>query len=192
VAALASWLDARAHGGRWLVRIEDVDGPRSVAGAAEGILATLRAFGLDWDGEVVRQTARSDLYRSAFDRLRAVPKGFGNSRGGQELAAALDAALADPDRKAPLVERSAGAAPSAGPTIELLKVLLRTAAEMHDVAARLIATTADIEAIATSDDADVPALSGWRRELFGEHALALKQGRLALSLENGKVSVKAI
>jgi glutamyl-Q tRNA(Asp) synthetase len=71
VAALASWLDARAHGGRWLVRIEDVDGPRSVAGAAEGILATLRAFGLDWDGEVVRQTARSDLYQSAFDRLRA-------------------------------------------------------------------------------------------------------------------------
>jgi len=139
--------------------------------------------------EIAEQRPRS---AAAFDRLRAVPKGFGNSRGGQELAAALEAALADPDRKAPLVERSAGAAPSAGPTNELLKVLLRTAAEKHDVAARLIATTADIEAIATSDDADVPALSGWRRELFGEHALALKQGRLALSLENGKVSVKAI
>lgn len=129
---------------------------------------------------------------AAFDRLRAVPRGFGNSRGGQELAATLDAALADPERKAPVVERAAGAAPSAGPTIELLKVLLRTAAERHDVAARLIASSADIEAIAMSDEADVPALSGWRRELFGENALALKKGKLALSLENGKVSVKAI
>lgn len=129
---------------------------------------------------------------AAFDRLRAVPRGFGNSRGGQELAATLDAALANPERTAPVVERAAGAAPSAGPTIELLKVLLRTAAERHDVAARLIASSAEIEAIAMSDDADVPALSGWRRELFGENALALKKGKLALSLENGKVSVKAI
>ena len=70
-AALASWLDARAHGGRWLVRIEDVDGPRNVAGAAEGILATLRAFGFDWDGEVVHQSERGALYQSAFDRLHA-------------------------------------------------------------------------------------------------------------------------
>ncbi|MBU6371624.1 MAG: ribonuclease D [Alphaproteobacteria bacterium] len=139
--------------------------------------------------EIAEQRPRN---AAAFDRLRAVPKGFGNSRGGQELAAALDAALSDPERKAPLVDRPAGAAPSAGPTIELLKVLLRTAAERHDVAARLIASSADIEAIAMSDDADVPALSGWRRDLFGEHALALKKGKLALSLENGKVSVKAI
>lgn len=70
-AALASWLDARAHGGRWLVRIEDIDGPRTVAGAAEGILATLRAFGFDWDGEVVHQSVRGALYESAFERLHA-------------------------------------------------------------------------------------------------------------------------
>ena len=69
VAALASWLDARAHGGRWLVRIEDVDTPRCVAGAAEQILAQLSACGLVADEAPVWQSARSELYRAALDRL---------------------------------------------------------------------------------------------------------------------------
>ena len=72
VAALASWLDARAHGGRWLLRIEDVDRPRSVPGAAEDIVATLRACGLAWDGEIVVQGTRETAYRAAFDRLKAM------------------------------------------------------------------------------------------------------------------------
>jgi glutamyl-Q tRNA(Asp) synthetase len=69
VAALASWLDARAAGGRWLVRIEDLDEPRSVPGAADDILSTLAALGLAWDGEVVQQSARTPLYRDALRRL---------------------------------------------------------------------------------------------------------------------------
>src|SRR5262245_27910215 len=69
VAALASWLDARAAGGRWLVRIEDLDAPRSVPGAADDILRTLAALGLVWDGEVVHQSARTPLYREALQRL---------------------------------------------------------------------------------------------------------------------------
>jgi glutamyl-Q tRNA(Asp) synthetase len=71
VAALASWLDARAAGGRWSVRIEDVDAPRTVAGAADAILRALEACGLEWDGEVVRQSDRDALYEAALDRLRA-------------------------------------------------------------------------------------------------------------------------
>jgi glutamyl-Q tRNA(Asp) synthetase len=70
VAALASWLDARAAGGRWLVRIEDLDRPRCVPGAAQAILDDLERLGLHWDGEVVYQSARTDLYRQAIDRLR--------------------------------------------------------------------------------------------------------------------------
>ncbi len=69
VAAVASYLDARAHHGSWLVRIEDVDEGRSVAGAAEGILALLRQLGMQWDGEVVWQSRRSALYQKAFDQL---------------------------------------------------------------------------------------------------------------------------
>ena len=69
VAALASWLDARAAGGRWLVRIEDLDRPRCVAGAADAILRALDRLGLHWDGEVLYQSRRLEHYRAALDKL---------------------------------------------------------------------------------------------------------------------------
>lgn len=68
---MASYLDAKAHHGRWLVRIEDVDEGRSVPGAAEGILALLRSLGMDWDGDVVWQSRRKQLYQAAADKLGA-------------------------------------------------------------------------------------------------------------------------
>jgi glutamyl-Q tRNA(Asp) synthetase len=71
VAALASWLDARREGGRWLLRMEDLDAPRVVPGAADLILRQLEAFGLEWDGPVLYQSARLDRYRAALQRLRA-------------------------------------------------------------------------------------------------------------------------
>ncbi len=70
VAAMASYLDARAHHGRWLVRIEDVDRTRTVPGAAESILAMLAAFGMHADDEVAWQSRRGELYAAAFERLR--------------------------------------------------------------------------------------------------------------------------
>lgn len=69
VAAVASFLDARAAGGEWLVRMEDLDTPRCVPGAADSILRTLEACGLEWDGEVSWQSERLDLYRAVLDRL---------------------------------------------------------------------------------------------------------------------------
>jgi glutamyl-Q tRNA(Asp) synthetase len=72
VAALASWLDARSQGGEWLVRIEDVDTPRTVPGAADEILRALEAFGLHWDGEVVAQSRRTARYTEALERLRSM------------------------------------------------------------------------------------------------------------------------
>jgi glutamyl-Q tRNA(Asp) synthetase len=69
--AVASFLDARAHGGRWLLRIEDLDGPREVAGAAAGIQNALQAFGLAWDGEIVRQRDRAQDYAAALQSLQA-------------------------------------------------------------------------------------------------------------------------
>ena len=69
IAALGSCLDARAHGGEWHLRIEDVDPPRVVAGSADSILHTLDAFGFEWDGPVVYQSRRGDAYRAALERL---------------------------------------------------------------------------------------------------------------------------
>lgn len=72
VAALGSYLDARSAGGDWLLRIEDVDQPRTVAGAADAILRTLERLGFEWDGEVVVQSKRFDAYHAALTRLQAV------------------------------------------------------------------------------------------------------------------------
>jgi glutamyl-Q tRNA(Asp) synthetase len=69
--AAASFLDARAHGGRWLLRVEDLDQPREVAGSAAGILRTLQAFGFEWDGEVIRQSDRNERYIGALQSLQA-------------------------------------------------------------------------------------------------------------------------
>lgn len=69
VAALGSYLDARAHGGAWLLRIEDVDPPRVVPGAADGILRSLEAYGFEWDGPVLRQSRRAETYQAAVERL---------------------------------------------------------------------------------------------------------------------------
>jgi ribonuclease D len=77
----------------------------------------------------------------------------------------------------------------AGATIELLKVLLKASAAKHRVAPRLIADAEELERIAAEDEPDVLALKGWRRQLFGEDALKLKRGQLALTLAGGEVMV---
>ncbi|HOY02906.1 tRNA glutamyl-Q(34) synthetase GluQRS [Zoogloea sp.] len=86
VAALGSCLSARSRQGRWLLRIEDVDLPRSVPGAADGILRTLEAFGFAWDGEVVWQSRRTAAYREAFARLKADGQLFGCACTRKEMA----------------------------------------------------------------------------------------------------------
>ena len=91
VAALGSSLSARAAGGRWLLRIEDVDTPRIVPGAAEGIQRTLEQFGFEWDGPVVWQSRRTDAYRAAFEALRAAGRVFPCACTRKEIA---DSALA--------------------------------------------------------------------------------------------------
>ena len=94
VAAVASWLDARAAGGRWLLRIEDVDTTRTVAGAEEAIRRVLRACALEWDGAIARQSERTALYESALDRLRAEGRAYRCRCSRREIA---DSGLAGPE-----------------------------------------------------------------------------------------------
>ncbi|WP_374347684.1 ribonuclease D [Phenylobacterium sp.] len=127
---------------------------------------------------------------AALDRLRSVPKGFSGSRFGPDLLAAMREALKDPEAYAPVIERNRQApSPAAGAVVELLKVLLKARAEDAGVASKLIATVSDLEQIANDDEAKTPALTGWRREAFGEDALKLKRGELALVLDGTRVRV---
>src|SRR5215208_1141986 len=110
--------------------------------------------------------------------LRSLPKGFDRSKWGADIVAAVQRGLARDPHTLPKIEKPRGNSNGAA-TVELLKVLLRMTSERHAVASKVIATA--------DDQADVAALRGWRRELFGEAALALKHGRLALAIEKGRV-----
>lgn len=103
VAALASWLDARAHGGRWLVRIEDVDGPRCIAGAEDAILRQLADCGLHPDAPPLRQSDRGALYAQALERLHAAGLAYGCRCTRREIAQALQALGLDRERHGDLV-----------------------------------------------------------------------------------------
>ena len=118
--------------------------------------------------------------------LRSVPKGFERSKWGEGILEAVKRGIERDPKTLPKLERPK-TAPNGAATVELLKVLLRMTSESHGVAAKVIATVDDLERIAGDDHADVAALKGWRRELFGERALALKHGRLALAIHRGRV-----
>jgi ribonuclease D len=126
---------------------------------------------------------------TSLDRLghlRSLPKGFEKSRWGEQIIEAVKRGLDIDPKSLPRFERFKPAANGAA-TVELLKVLLRMTSERHGVAAKIIATVDDLDRIAADDNADVAAMHGWRRELFGEKALALKHGQLALAVEKGRV-----
>ncbi len=119
-------------------------------------------------------------------------KGFGASKFGADLIEHLKIALADPEANAPDVAREPRRDPAPGAVVELLKVLLKARSEETHVAPKLIATVSDLERIAVDDDADVDALHGWRLKVFGEDALKLKRGEIALVLNGSKVEVVEI
>jgi ribonuclease D len=118
--------------------------------------------------------------------LRSLPRGFERSRWGEAIIEAVKRGLERDPKTLPRLERAKPVI-NGQATVELLKVLLRMTAERHGVAAKVIATVDDLDRIAADDEAAVPAMSGWRRELFGEKALALKQGRLMLAIEKNRV-----
>lgn len=118
--------------------------------------------------------------------LRSMPKGFERSRWGESIIEAVKRGIERDPKTLPRLDRFRPA-PNGAATVELLKVLLRMTAESNGVAAKVIATVDELDRIAADDDADVPSLKGWRRELFGEKALALKHGKLALAVDKGRV-----
>ncbi|MFO1249010.1 MAG: hypothetical protein U1E93_12510 [Alphaproteobacteria bacterium] len=126
----------------------------------------------------------------ALERVRAVPKGFANSRMGKGLIDAIAHGLtAEPPEGAAAENKQRRRREPSPAVMDLLKTLLRLRAEAAGVAPRLIANAEDIERLAANEDDGVAALSGWRNDVFGKDAIALRKGDLAIALENGEAVV---
>ncbi|MDX6748998.1 ribonuclease D [Geminicoccaceae bacterium 1502E] len=122
----------------------------------------------------------------SLDELRGHERVNLDRESARQVVTAIEEALARPADELPRLPPPSVAPRGLGPLMDLLRVLLKLRCEEAEVAQRLVATSSDLEAIALDDEADVPALKGWRRAIFGEQALALKQGRLALTVEKRK------
>jgi ribonuclease D len=154
---LAAWREKRA---------QDSDQPRS---------RVLK------DDALVELAMQRPQAPEAFDKLRAVQRGYGRSSAAGEIIALIKDVEALPKSALPqMPERYRGPSPK-GAVGDLVRVLLKAVSDEHGVAARIIATSDDIDALVLDDNADVPALKGWRRKLFGEKALAIKHGKIGLA-----------
>ena len=155
--ALAAWRERRA---------QDGDQPRS---------RVLK------DDALIELAQQRPLTPESFDKLRAVQRGYGRSSAAGEIIALVKQVEALPKSDLPpAAERYRGPSPK-GAVGDLIRVLLKAVSEEHGVAARILATSDDIDALVLDDEADVPALRGWRRKLFGDKALAIKHGKIGLA-----------
>ena len=141
------------------------------------------------DETLVEIAAHPPRDADALARCRGLSKNFAEGRMGEAILEAVRRGMELPESEAPKVEARYDVPPGLGPLIELLRVLLKTRCDQHEVAQKLVASGGDLELIAAHDEADVPALGGWRRELFGEEALKLKHGKLALTAAGKRVKV---
>ncbi len=133
--------------------------------------------------------ARSPRTPRDLAKVRNISEQFATGKSGAEILNAVATALALPDDACPQIHQDRDARQPHPAIVELLRVLLKQKSEKHQVAQKLIANAADLDAIAIADDADVAALRGWRKKLFGDDALALKAGRLALAISGDQVKL---
>ncbi len=139
------------------------------------------------DDAIYEIASQQPTTQTALGHLRTIPRGFERSRAAEDILSAVNKALEIPKDKLPRLPKHRPAANGNGAAVDLLKVLLKMTSETHGVASKVIATVDDLEAIASNDSADVPALHGWRRELFGDAALKLKHGKIALAVNTDHV-----
>ncbi|MBO6511397.1 MAG: ribonuclease D [Roseibium sp.] len=139
------------------------------------------------DDAIYELAAQQPKDTEALGRLRTIPRGFERSRSADDILKAVKRALDLPKDTLPKLHKGRQAPDGSAAAVDLLKVLLKLISEANGVAAKVIATVDDLEKIAADDQADVPALKGWRRELFGETALKLKRGEVALAFKDRQI-----
>jgi ribonuclease D len=140
------------------------------------------------EGALIEIAAHPPTTAQELARVRGMPEGLARGKRGERIIAAARRGLALPESELPQLERPRSPA-GVGPLVELLKVLLKMKCEAHHVAQKLVASSADLERIAAEDQAPVAALKGWRREIFGDAALRLKRGELALAASGREVTL---
>jgi ribonuclease D len=142
---------------------------------------------------VLRDEALYDVVNQAptepaqLSQLRSLSDGFARSARAKEIVDAVKRGLARDSKTLPVIRETSGLPAHKAATVELLRVLLKACAARNKVAPRMIAGTDDLERIAMEEDPDVPALRGWRRDLFGREAQQLMRGELALAMKDGEV-----
>ncbi|WP_334175362.1 ribonuclease D [Pseudoxanthobacter sp.] len=145
------------------------------------------------DDAIYEIAARQPRDSAALGTLRTIPRGYERSRTGTDIVAAVARALALPAGSLPGLPATRPVPEGSNAATELLKVLLRLIAEENGVAAKVLATVDDLEAIAArGEEAEAEALKGWRREMFGQPALDLRAGRLALAFDGRRVTLLAL
>ncbi len=141
------------------------------------------------DEQLYDIAAQAPKNAESLARTRGLNGNFASGRLGREILEVLAQVQSLPDSELPSAPHQERSQEQVGPIVDLLKVLLKLCCEEHGVAQKLVANASDLDQIALRDDAEVAAMSGWRRELFGQQALALKNGRLALSADGDKIKV---
>tara|TARA_Y100001934_G_scaffold56829_1_gene70237 strand:+ start:9355 stop:10530 length:1176 start_codon:yes stop_codon:yes gene_type:complete len=144
------------------------------------------------DDSLLDIAAHTPETKEALSRTRGMPRGFAEGKMAIGLLDAVAAGVATKPEERPQVPKRDRPPNGIGPLTDLLKTLLKLRCEEEKVAPKLIASADDLERIAASNEADVPALSGWRREVFGEQALALKQGKLGLTANGRHIKIMKI
>ena len=122
-------------------------------------------------------------------KIRNFPPDLAEHRIGKELLGIIKDVLKSDSTNWPEVRSTKPPTARVMAIVEILKLLLKLQSAEHQVASKLIASASDLEAIAKDDDADVPALNGWRREVFGEQALAMKHGKRGIGIQNDRVRI---
>jgi len=126
--------------------------------------------------------------RDALGKLRGIPRGFERSKAAKSLISKMNEALKDAENYAPIVTKPIAMPPNLGSRVEMLKTLLRLRTEVEGIAPRLVAGARDIDQLAAfGEAADIQALKGWRRDVFGDEALALLRGEIGLRLNGDDV-----
>ena len=141
------------------------------------------------DEVLLELSAVRPTHTNALTSIRGLGANFASSKSGKEIITAIKETLELPDNALPKISRRKPPSQNTDPIVELLKVLLKLVCKSENVAPKLLANVEDLEKIAENDDADVKALNGWRYDIFGKNAIALKNGEVAFAIKEGEIDV---